>query len=324
MTTRRDKFDLPEELRAHLADEHASEQRELSRMWEQSASARPFVEVDASRKAEIRAHILREAGATEDRPARPPLRLYRTRVLAAAAVIACLVGVSFLYAPTVRTLDAPVGEGASFRFELADGSSVVLAAGSSLSLTTAFGDANRRVRLVGEGYFEVTSSVVPFVIDTYNARTQVLGTRFSVRAWSREIDSATEVMVEEGVVSVSSTLDGDKPVRITAGEAASVPYGSTGVDEIQEIDIARAFTWTQGGYEYSNEPLGNVLDDLERRFDLNLEAPEGLRLRPITIYNRTGPEAEEILGDISAAIGVRYRRIADGFELYPQQQPDTD
>jgi ferric-dicitrate binding protein FerR (iron transport regulator) len=244
--------------------------------------------------------------------------------VAAAAVIVFLVGVSFLYAPTVRTLDAPVGEGASFRFELADGSSVVLAAGSSLSLTNAFGDAHRRVRLVGEGYFDVSSGTVPFIIDTYNARTRVLGTRFSVRAWSREIDSATEVIVEEGIVSVSSTLDGDEPVQVSAGEATSVPSGSMDVGAIQEIDLTRAFTWTQGGYEYSNEPLGNVLDDLERRFDLNLEAPEALRLRPITIYNQTGPGVEDVLGDISAAIGVRYRRIADGFELFQQQRPDSD
>jgi len=320
VTTRRHIRPMPESLEAYLADEFASERDSLAESWDALENVTPSVEVDSARKAEVRAAILRaasiEPGSRTDR--RPvPLRVYRFTQYAVAAMILALVGLSFLLSPSVQTYRAPRGAGAGAQFVLADGSSVTLAAGSSLSLTSDFGEGIRRVALRGEAYFEVQSATVPFVIDTYNARTRVVGTGFSVRAWPTEIDAGTKVQVAHGVVTVSPRGSAEAPLRLQAGEATSVIDRSSEPSAPEAIDVDHAFVWTQGGFEYRNEPIGNVLSDLERRFDIQIEAPSDLRLRPISIFNQTDGTLEEILGDISATIGVQYRRIAGGYELYP-------
>ncbi len=86
--------------------------------------------------------------------------------------------------------------------------------------------------------------------------------------------------------------------------------------EPESRNLDHAFNWTRGGYEYRNEPIGNVLDDLMRRYGVQIEGPTSLLLRPISIFNQSEGNLEEILGDISATIGIKYRRISGGYELY--------
>jgi ferric-dicitrate binding protein FerR (iron transport regulator) len=105
-------------------------------------------------------------------------------------------------------------------------------------------------------------------------------------------------------------------VELIAGQGTAVQQADASSLESMSIDVEHAFSWLNGGYEYRNEPIGNVISDLSRRFDLIIEAPESLRLRPISIFNQSDGSIDEILGDISATIGAQYRRIAGGYEIY--------
>ncbi|GMQ82549.1 MAG: hypothetical protein BMS9Abin05_2003 [Rhodothermia bacterium] len=321
MTTRRHIVNIPDGLVAYLKEEHAADRDALSSVWDACEDARHDPGVDSQRKAEVRRHILRVASRSVDRPVfrpslRPVLQLFTVRGFAVAVSLALLVAISFSLSPDVNTVRAPIGSGSTLSLDLPDGSSVTLASGSVLSFSDSFGEKTRRVTLKGEAFFDVVTSDVSFVVDTYNARTTVHGTQFSVRAWADDIEATTDVRVEEGSVSVASRRSDDWDVLLSAGDAISVAGTGRDASESAAADFEYGFNWIEGGYEYRNEPVGNVLADLKRQYDVLIEAPRSVRFRPISIFNQTNVSLDEVLGDISATVGVMYRPIAGGYEFY--------
>ena len=91
---------------------------------------------------------------------------------------------------------------------LPDGSSVELAAGSTISYPGSFA-AVRDVYLSGEAFFKIARNPAhPFRVFTHEIVTKVLGTSFSIR--SLEKDTAIRIIVRTGRVSVypRETSDG--------------------------------------------------------------------------------------------------------------------
>ena len=231
-------------------------------------------------------------------------------------MLVMLVGLSFLFAPSARTFRVPAGQTADNNFTLPDGSRVVLASGSVISFTDRFGEKERRLSLKGEAFFDVVENGAPFHVDTYNARTTVLGTQFSVRAWPTEIEPATIVHVLEGYVELHPRHSDSAPVGLLAGQAGALTSATGTTAEVEVLDIETAFSWVTGGYAYRNEYVGNVLDDLNRRFNVGIEAPASVRLLRISYFKKTAAPISEILDEVSSTVGVRFRKIAGGFELY--------
>ena len=70
---------------------------------------------------------------------------------------------------------------------LPDGTRVTLNAASSLVYPESFHGKNRQVELTGEGFFEVTSDPArPFLVQSPNFSTTVLGTVFNIAAYDEE------------------------------------------------------------------------------------------------------------------------------------------
>ncbi len=84
---------------------------------------------------------------------------------------------------------------------LSDGSTVQLGPGSRLGYTNGFGITDRFVWLEGEAYFEVIKNTEsPFIVNSHNVLTKVLGTTFHVRAYSQ--DENVSISVTSGKVTV--------------------------------------------------------------------------------------------------------------------------
>lgn len=304
---------LPTEALDGLND---TQQRDVRDMWELCGALTPVSPAD-SRKADVKAHVM--VTIHEERvqaPARPALRLVRSAELFAsasyrfAAVAAALVvGLSIVLSPNSDHYRAAPGSVAE-TVQLSDGSEVLLAAGSRLSVHAEFGNDNRTVVLHGEAFFDVEESSLPFVVRTADANTTVLGTSFNVRSWPGSLSNATHVIVESGRVAVANeTLES----IVEPGEAVTVsPLALTPV----ETNAAYRLAWRDGGFSYDNELIGTIIDDVERRFDVEIDAPASIRLRPVTIHRTEVTDASEFIGDIAATISVRYRATANGFEMY--------
>lgn len=295
-----------------------AEARALIEAWE-AAGARTSIS-GVSGKNRVRREVMASIVAGPDRSPvqhRPALRLVRSsRFLSVAATVVLLVVASFLLSPDVTSFSAPEGSVSGTSVELSDGSHVTLSAGSRLYLTDSFGDEHRNVRLHGNAFFDVETGSTPFVIRTFDARTTVLGTSFGVQAWPSALEAETSVHVLSGSVRVTETSS-KASVTLAPGESGrtAVESGeSVAVD--RSIDAERATAWRTGGFSFVNEPVGDVLSEIDRRFDIRIEAPASIRLRRISYWKQSVNDADEIMSDIAATIGVRYRHTANGFSLY--------
>ncbi|PIQ63591.1 MAG: hypothetical protein COV99_01675 [Bacteroidetes bacterium CG12_big_fil_rev_8_21_14_0_65_60_17] len=283
----------------------------LRDMWELSGHWDPVASDE--RKSEVRRAVFQVVNP----PARrlKIVQFHAFRFSAAAAALVVAVALSFLLGPPTEVIRAERGVAATVH-TLPDGSTVALAAGSRIAYDERFGAAGtgtRAVRLHGRAYFDVENTGTPFEVVTFNTTTKVLGTTFSVEAWPGNVEAGSEVVVASGRVLVQaensmSELSPGQAVRIQRRDATPVAR--------PDVNVERSLSWRTGGLAYENEPIGNVLHDLERRYDITLQAPASIKLRRISYWKQRASDASEVIGDVAATVGVRYRPIKGGFELY--------
>lgn len=335
---------LPPEVQASLAQENVDERAALAEMWEvagryyaEEPSEEAFREIGADIWSHLEAAIQNDTAPLrhDDRPARrieqansprSPLHLVvsnrvsrQVQWMALAACIVLLIAVGLVLQQQPVTISAPLGQTASV--ELPDGSAVELNSGSTLSYTRNFGSEARTVRLEGEAFFQVTRSEQTFVVETFNGATTVLGTSFNVRAWPDDPTPATAVTVLTGVVRLESPQARNRAVTLQAGQTASLSALAVVPTAPEDVTEDYALSWRSGGFKFTGQTLGTILEEIRRRYDVRIVAQQPALLNDtvgILIEHSLG--AEQILRDICEYNGCEYREIAGGFEIY---EPDA-
>jgi ferric-dicitrate binding protein FerR (iron transport regulator) len=137
-----------------------------------------------------------------------PMNRKYWKVAAAALVFSISItsGYVLFNKPEVKSASQPVAVQANTNrvFFLADGSSVILSAGSRLNYPSSFdGMRKREVYLEGQAFFDIQhNDGKPFIVHTGDVTTTVLGTAFNVRAMPGE--SNITVTVNRGKVKVAN------------------------------------------------------------------------------------------------------------------------
>lgn len=160
--------------------------------------------------------------------------------------------------------------GATKQATLSDGSSVRLNSGSELSYADE--DSGRTASLRGEAFFQIVKDGRPFRVKTDYGEVAVLGTSFNV--FSR--DGVMQVSCTTGKVSVSF-LDHPKTYTLTPGLSVSIE--ATGLVEEPSASSDAALDWLDGQSVFRDRPLREILAELERQFDLQIEVPAELDLQ---------------------------------------------
>lgn len=163
---------------------------------------------------------------------------------------------------------------------LPDGSTMILGADTALSV--ALGPHHRTVVLKrGEAWFRVAhQDAWPFRVRAGDGIITDVGTAFVVDRDTRRI----EVTVTEGRVEI--TLEPRrraafahapplKPVRLHRGERYT--YGPEAAQIVRSVDPRLAIAWTHGELEFTDEPLRDVIENLNRYTS-----------RPITVSQAAG------------------------------------
>ena len=162
--------------------------------------------------------------------------------------------------PRFHLLQVP--RGGEYALVLADGTRVWLNAETELSYPSYFSGKDRRVKLKGEAYFEVTADTsMPFIVETEHLQINVLGTSFNISAYPDESHHAT---LAKGKIKA---IYEEKQVILSPGEQALLTDSGM---IVHAVDIATYTSWKERRFVFKNKPLQEVARDLERWYNVRL------------------------------------------------------
>ncbi len=185
--------------------------------------------------------------------------------LAAAATLALFVWISNLTASEKSMANA----GEKKEVVLPEESAVTLNAGSSISYRHKSFNQDRVLYLEGEAFFKVQKGST-FTVHTDYGTVTVLGTSFNVIAR----DGRFEVSCYTGKVKVESSPK-DQQI-ITFGESATQTKSDKKLKRSTFDVIAETPEWMEGKFSYENQPLADVISELERQYGIDVKLEAGL------------------------------------------------
>lgn len=278
-----------------------------------------------------RLHDPRRVPYTDDEP-RPPIELVRgdeaarrplqttikpksslRRWVAIAAALVLAVGTGAVWANGANEVTVPSGAAPLSR-QLADGSTAWIAPGTTLRVPRRLGwpmglaTATRTMRLDGEAYFEVRRDGRPFMVHTDGLEVQVLGTAFSVRGLQGS--TSGRVAVREGRVAVRA---GEHREVLAAGEGVAA---RDGLLERVIVTSSRVATWRTGGLSALDEPLGEVLSEIARRYAVEVEYDRDVNVQStVSLFYPSAPTVEVVLSDLCTAQGLAFEKTSRGYRI---------
>lgn len=189
--------------------------------------------------------------------------------------------------------------GVKMKIVLPDGTEVNLNSESTISYPSTFSEKERQVHFSGEAYFNVYPNPArPFKIVSENFETEVLGTSFNLRDYPSEITG--KVAVADGVVKVMNHYG--EQMLLSKREMAVLDVHRATIDRTS-FNLQEELGWKDGMLHFSNVPLRDVFDELEKWFGVDIHCFTGVRLNDI--YN--GKFINESLENILVGIGFTSR-----------------
>lgn len=169
----------------------------------------------------------------------------------------------------LNTMSTP--RGGQYQLTLPDGTKVWLNAASSISYPVAFIEAQRKVSVTGEAYFEVAKDQSkPFFVTIGEGRNEVevLGTHFNINAYSNEDSVKTTLL--EGKIKISASQTSE---LLSPGQQAKIANSASagaGITIISNADTEQAIAWKNGGFSFDNTDIRVIMRQVERWYDVEV------------------------------------------------------
>lgn len=239
--------------------------------------------------------------------------IFRRAVETIGVAAAIAVGVFFGFRQyetdtsiAVETLSAPAG--LITESILSDGTKICLNAGSTLEIIN-YKKNERRVRLYGEAYFDVTRDEMrPFIVETGKIAVRVLGTEFDVNSKGDE----HSVVLVRGAVQVDSQTDEETlSYRLVPGQRFS-RNPSDGSGNIAHVTTEDYTSWINGYLKFEKLPLGQVILKIQDYYGISIQH-DGL---PEDAYPITGKldlrtRVDTALVNLEFLAPVNFEKISD-------------
>ena len=159
-----------------------------------------------------------------------------------------------------------VPRGRTFKLRLEDGTMVWLNAGSTIRFPTAFTGKERKVELMGEGYFEVAKNAsMPFKVEVNGMEVEVLGTHFNINSYNDEPAIRTTLLEGSVKINKNNTTSLLKP-----GQQAEVNSAGE-VRIINNADIDEAVAWKNGIFNFEGNDIQSVMRQIARWYDVDIK-----------------------------------------------------
>ncbi len=212
--------------------------------------------------------------------------------------------------------------------QLPDGTRVVLNAGSKLSYdSAALAKGERIVTLTGEGFFDVKASAEhPFIIKTGKVDVRVLGTTFNLKAYPN--DNRVETYLISGKVEIAYTSKGENTavrlqplerlvINLPAAEEAAARDAEPAIATTALLQKTRVEpagpaaapvpAWMQGRLEFENVTFGQLINELERWYNVKIELKNDKLKEEIFTGAFNNKPLPEVLQALQMTMQFQYR-----------------
>jgi len=212
--------------------------------------------------------------------------------------------------PEYRTVRVPNGKKISI--VLPDGSKAYLNSGTTLTYPETFDGAERSLTLDGDAFFEVVKQDgKPFVVQTQDTRTDVLGTRFNQNSFKE--NEKTSLTVEQGKVMFTAS-DNPDTLILVANRRAIHQGGRMQVTETDEADDS---SWKDGRLSFNHSTIAEMVPVLERWYDVRITVADP----KLSTYKMRGkyenPPLRRVLEDLAYATDIKFSIAGKHVTIYP-------
>jgi ferric-dicitrate binding protein FerR (iron transport regulator) len=181
---------------------------------------------------------------------------------------------------------------------LADGTRVVLAPQSQLTVSTDFDATTRTVFLLGEAYFDISrSSGRPFMVQTGRVSTRVLGTTFDIRHYRGDV--SVQIVVKSGKVMVQGR---GAPFTVSSGKVVSV---SDSITVVKTLGDSNSYAdWTTGRLVFERTPLPVMLTTLGRWYGYEFRLQDSVLISRNVSAEFKVSDPAEMMSVLKSMLGV--------------------
>lgn len=244
-------------------------------------------------------------------------KLYRIKKyggLAAAFFTGIILSVGILLGILAQpsTYQVSTFEGQRAHVVLPDGSYVWLNSSTKLAYQSGILSKERKVDVNGEAYFEVTKNKnKPFVVNSKGVRTQVLGTKFNVRARNQESKVVTTLF--EGAIQMYTHSSDKLGQRLKPGETLEIDVTTHQSNLFTYNTPKDVLLWINGDLKFNNNTLGEMAEKFEKVYNVRFHFEnEEVRQERFTCKFKTDFSLKEILSTLSLTQHFSYDITDDG------------
>ncbi|NGM65759.1 FecR family protein [Sphingobacterium sp. SGR-19] len=196
-----------------------------------------------------------------------------------------------------------VPKGGKYSVTLSDGTTVWLNAQSTLVYPLVFDKRYRKVKLVGEGYFQVASVMdnngrVPFEVLCEDQKILVTGTAFNVSAYPDDTHAVTTLV--EGAVRIETE---NRSVHLKPNQQA---ISGNGEIRQQEVDVKGFVAWKDDKFLFYETELRDLMKAISRWYAIDVSYGE--QIPPTYFYGEIdrNKNLEEVLRIIEKS-GLKFK-----------------
>ena len=243
-----------------------------------------------------------ESSIAQDVKAKPKPSYFKQWAIAASVALALGLFLFSRYEPNPQFHLVETTLGKKQEIQLPDGTIVMLNSGSSIRYPQQFNGDFREVALTGEAFFDVARDTLkPFIVETGEVRTRVLGTSFNINAFA-ESDSIS-VSVATGKVMVANhrlmkeiLLPNEQLHYHKVTEAYRKATDKSVIDK----------AWTENTIHLNYKTLNEAVEVLERWFDISIEIQNAALGRKRIVGKYHDPHLETILESLSFLLNIEF------------------
>ncbi|MET0634639.1 MAG: FecR domain-containing protein [Chitinophagaceae bacterium] len=233
--------------------------------------------------------------------------------IAAAAAVLAIAGF-FVFRSFDRHSELKAAYGQLSTNKLPDGSTLILNANSSVSLSNNWdGNNDREVWLEGEGFFQVakTPEKKRFIVHTGNLDVIVTGTRFNVS----NRDHRTTVLLTEG--SVTILMKNGREVKMKPGDFIEMDKEQFALKTANEDNV---LAWKDNRMAFDNASMAEVAKTISTHYGVRVVlGDDNVRQQSITAIVKNN-NLDELLKAIEMATPVTIVKTKDQITISSNMQ----